>query len=446
MAGLNKLTETKLKSAALKKPGKYSDGGAMYLFVTPNLSRSFRADYSLVIQQTEGNAIKKRKTIVLGSVDDHKRITLEEARGLRDAAVKLAAKGIDPVAYRNRVGHLNAESGDGRSFKFHSAEWLEKRKSETDPKYYKTLKFRVEEYIDPVLGDMNLADITPFTIRDLVIGAKLAAGEYDISRRLVKMVKAIFDRARSFDRFAGLNPAEPLLADMPKTPKSEHYPAITTPKELAELLVDLDNRPGDPTLTGCAKLSLLTGLRGAEIRFLTWSEVRFEEGILFFEVGRMKDKTRAHKVPLSSQAIEILRFLESLNRHKSEFVFYARRNDEKVVTEDGLNNAFKYCGGGRKVAKWKGKHTHHGCRKTFRTLAADECKIPEDQLEHSLHHLTKWPNGTAYAVNDKLEERFDAMQIWADYLDELRRKFLAGEPILTRAEIAYKKRREEAAA
>lgn len=84
----NKLTAKGIQ--AKKAPGYYSDGGNLYLRVSPTLSKSWAFYYT-----KKG----RRSEMGLGSIED---ITLEQAREKAQNYKKLIANGIDPLTEKRQ--------------------------------------------------------------------------------------------------------------------------------------------------------------------------------------------------------------------------------------------------------------------------------------------------------------------------------------------------------
>lgn len=121
-----------------------------------------------------------------------------------------------------------------------------------------------------------------------------------------------------------------------------------------------------------------------------------------------------HMVPLSMQAIEILRTMHSLTRH-GKYVFPSIRTDERCVSENTINAALRRMGYSKEVM------TAHGFRAMARTILDEVLGERVDLIEHQLAHVVKDPNGRAYNRTAHLPARREMMQRWADYLNKLSR-------------------------
>jgi integrase len=142
--------------------------------------------------------------------------------------------------------------------------------------------------------------------------------------------------------------------------KEKHLATITDPEEVGALLRAIDSYEG-AWITRCAlRLAPLVFVRPGELRKAEWSEIDLEAGEWRIPPGRMKMKTK-HIVPLSSQAVAILRALQPLTG-KGHYVFPGARSRERCMSENTVNGALRRLG-------WSGSEmTGHGFRSMASTL------------------------------------------------------------------------------
>jgi integrase len=154
-------------------------------------------------------------------------------------------------------------------------------------------------------------------------------------------------------------------------------------------------------------------LRPGELRKAEWSELDFEAAEWRISGAKLlKRKKVDHVVPLSTQAIEILRSVQPLTGH-GQYVFPSLRGSGRPMSENTVNDALKAMG-------YKDIHCAHGFRAMARTIMDEVLEERVDLLEHQLHHAVKDANGTAYNRTAHLPARKAMMQRWADYLDKIR--------------------------
>jgi integrase len=120
-----------------------------------------------------------------------------------------------------------------------------------------------------------------------------------------------------------------------------------------------------------------------------------------------------HIVPLSRQAVAILRELQPLTGSDT-YVFPGLRGAGRPMSENTVNAALRRLGYG------KDEMTGHG----FRSMAAtrlNEMGFRADAIERQLAHAESNKVRDAYTAQAQyLAERRKMMQAWADYLDALK--------------------------
>ena len=163
----------------------------------------------------------------------------------------------------------------------------------------------------------------------------------------------------------------------------------------------------------CLLLLAFTGLRSGEARKATWDEIDFETSIWKVPADHMKARIE-HKVPLSTQAKEILHHAREQRGH-SQGIIFPKRSDKYI---DGLG---KYMRGARLSALLRNLHLQtvpHGFRSSIRTWAAEETSLPEPAAEMLLAHTPDPAVVKAYRTTDFFKHRKPAMQEWADFLTQ----------------------------
>jgi integrase len=159
-------------------------------------------------------------------------------------------------------------------------------------------------------------------------------------------------------------------------------------------------------------LSPLVFVRPGELRTAEWVEMDLDAAEWRIPGSKMKMKTD-HIVPLSTQAVAILRSLQPLSGH-GRYVFPGLRTGERPMSENTINGALRAMGYAQDV------HSAHGFRAMARTIMDEVLSERVDLIEHQLAHAVKDPNGRAYNRTAHLPARRDMMQRWSDYLDKVR--------------------------
>jgi integrase len=160
------------------------------------------------------------------------------------------------------------------------------------------------------------------------------------------------------------------------------------------------------------KLSPLVFVRPGELRTAEWAEMDLDAAEWRIPGGKMKMKMD-HLVPLSTQAVDILRGMQALTGH-GRYVFPGLRTGERPMSENTINAALRGMGYAEEV------HSAHGFRAMARTIMDEVLNQRVDLIEHQLAHAVKDANGRAYNRTAHLPARRVMMQTWADYLDKLR--------------------------
>ena len=375
---------------------KHTDGQGLYLHVK-NAGKYWRMSYRF-----DG----KQKTLALGVYPE---VSLAKARQRRDKARELLADGIDPGIAKREEKQAKAAAA-GNTFEAVAEQWLKataaKRAAITQDKVTTWLRKDVLPYI----GKMPITAIGP---RDVlaVVRKMEARGVIDSAKRVAQICGQVF-------RFAvAEGTAErDVTADLRgafQHAEKKHYAAITDPAKLGELLRSIHAYTGHPGTVAAMKLAPMVFLRPGELRAGEWAEIDLEAGEWRIPAARMK-MGNDHIVPLSRQAVEILRSLHPITGH-GRFVFPSLRTGERPMSENTLNACLRAMGYSNEV------HTAHGFRATARTIMDEVLGERVDLIEHQLAHAVKDANGRAYNRTAHLPARREMMRRWADYLDRLRR-------------------------
>lgn len=375
---------------------KYADGGGMYLLVKAS-GRYWRMDYSYAA---------KRKTLALGVYSE---ISLAQARKRRDKARELLADGIDPGVARRQEKQAKLAAA-ANTFDAVAEQWLKataaKRAAITQDKVSTWLR----KDVSPHIGTMPITSIGPRDVLALVRKME-ARGAIDSAKRVAQICGQVF-------RFAVAEGAaeRDVTADLRgafKHAEKKHYAAITDPVKLGELLRAIEAYKGHTYCVAALKLSPLVFLRPGELRTGEWAEIYLDAAE--WRIPGSKMKMRAdHIVPLSRQAVEILRSLHPITGH-GRFIFPSMRTGERPMSENTVNAALRGMGYSSEM------HTAHGFRATARTIMDEVMGERVDLIEHQLAHAVKDANGRAYNRTAHLPARREMMQRWSDYLDRLRR-------------------------
>ncbi len=301
------LTDTVIRNAKhdpAKKITTIQDERGMYLLITKSNQKYFRLDYRFA---------GKRKTLALGVYPE---TTLKEAREKRDEARRLIQDGVDPSVLR-KAKKLNLVEEYNNTFRIVAEKWFETRKSAWS-ELHATRKWQLlEKNVFPILEDRPITSITP---RELLfaLNKMQERGVIETAHRARSTCGEIF-RYGIQTGVCERDPSQDLKGALISMPAQKHRATITDPKEIGGLLRAIDVYNGDTVTRAALKLTPYVMLRPGELRNGEWSEVDFERKQWKIPASKMKMK-RVHIVPLSDQAIAILKDIQQVTG-KWKYIF-----------------------------------------------------------------------------------------------------------------------------
>ena len=391
------LTDVKVRNA---KPGekqiKLSDSDGMYLLVTPNGGKCWRLKYRFG---------RKEKVLAIGTYPE---ISLAEAREKRDAARKLLANGADPGEAKKAQKAATIAKTEN-SFEVVAREWHSKFSATWAPSHAKTILDRLKRDVFPWLGARPVGEIKAPDLL-AVLRRVESRGALETAHRIKTVCGQVFRYAVATGR-AERDPAADLKGALPPAKKS-HLAAVTDPAEVAGLLRAIDGFKGTFIVKSALLLSPLVFVRPGELRQAEWAEIDLDREEWNIPAERMKMK-EPHLVPLSTQAVEILRELQPLTG-RGRYLFPSARTMTRPMSNNAILAAL------RRMGYERDEMSGHGFRAMARTILDEVLQVRPDFIEHQLAHAVRDPNGRAYNRTAHLAERKKMMQLWADYLDGLK--------------------------
>lgn len=392
------LTDTGIKKAKLSdKPFKMADGKGLYLLVNA-AGKYWRVDYRFGA---------KRKTLALGIYPD---VTLARAREKLDESRKLLADGIDPAALKKATKARRAECA-ANSFEAVARSWFAKAYADKAQTTRDKTMTRLEQDVFPWIGTRAVSEIAASDVLDVIRRIE-RRGALDIARRVFNYIGRTLRYADSHGMVERDVTASIDLSLVITQRETRHHAAITSPQAVGGLMRAIDGFTGGYVTLCALKLSALTFVRPGELRHAEWEEFDLD-GATWSIPGRKMKMNHDHIVPLSTQAVAILRELHNLTG-RGCYVFPSERGRSRPMSENTVNGAL------RRLGFTKDEMTAHGWRAVARTLLDEELGFRPDFIEHQLAHAVKDPNGRAYNRTAHLGERRKMMQVWADYLDKLK--------------------------
>jgi integrase len=379
----------------LSKPGSYPDGEGLYLQVRTSGAKDWFYRY-----EVDGKGRKRG----LGS---YPTISLEQARDDALECRQLRQQGIDPVDYAKAQRQKEALD-EAKSFTFkecalayinsHQQGW-KNRKHESQ--WRNTL----DTYAYPTIGDIGVQDIDIGLVLDVL--EPIWYEKTETASRVRQRIENILDWATVKQYRSGDNPAlwrgrlDKLLPKRVKVQKPVHFPAMDY-RELPGYFQALRKR--DSVATRALAFTILTAARNGEARAVTSDELDLKGKVWTIPDNRMK-ADREHRVPLSAEALKIIKEMEPFKRHTDHFIFPGQAH-AKPISEASL----------LKIVKQQDKTlTVHGFRSTFRDWCAEQTSFPREVAEAALAHSIRDKTEAAYQRGDLFEKRRRLMDQWMQY-------------------------------
>ena len=390
------LTDTKLRSLKpTSKVYRVADSNGLCIEMRPAGSKIWRYRYRFAA---------KANMLTLG---EYPAVTLAQARSERDRNRALLKAGSDPAQVARIQRAVQVEKA-GNTFVVVAAELLEKRARKLTPGSVVRERRLLERDLGGFLGNLPIHEITAPIL--LVALRKIEErGAIETAHRARAAASLVFRYAIATGRATG-NPAADLIGALIST-QTKHFASVTEPEDVAKLLNAIWGYQGSPVVLAALKLSAFLFVRPGELRHARWADINLDKAEWRYVTSKTKTP---HIVPLARQSVEILRDVRPFSRC-SEYVFPGVRSLSKPISENTINAALRYLGFDNS------QMTAHGFRAMARTLLDEVLGFRPDFIEHQLAHAVRDPLGRAYNRTSHIDERTKMMQVWADYLDSLRK-------------------------
>lgn len=390
------LTDTAIKKAqATDKLQKLSDGGGLQLHIATTGGKLWRWAYRF-----DG----KQKTMALGI---YPAVSLAQARERRNDAAKVLTVGVDPMAQKKADRQAKATANEN-NFEAVAREWWAhwKHARTSDHHVDQTLRRLVAD-VFPAIGTRPIAEIEA---PELVAMAKEIEkrGAAELAKRSLQVCSMIFRYAIANGK-ARRNPAIDIRpSDVLKARKVENYARVGA-GELPQLLRKIEAYQGRPTTRLALKLMALTFVRTSELIEARWAEFDLDAARWDIPAERMKMR-QPHIVPLSPQAVDILRTLHTISGGR-ELVFPGERDHAKPMSNNTLLKALEIMG-------YKHTMTGHGFRGVASTVL-HEHEFDHAHIEAQLAHATRSSTSAAYNHAIYLKQRAEMMAWWGNYIESV---------------------------
>ena len=373
---------------AVTEKGRYSDGNGTGLFlnVTANGSKQWGQRLRIGGQ---------RRELGLGGFP---LVSLAEARKRARRNKEASSEGMDPLVEKRREGIPTFKEAAKAYHKMNLPRW----RSE---KHAKQWLGALERHAFPMLGSRKVNTITRHDV--LQVLERMWTRTPEQSRRVRQKMRSVFGWCLAKE-FIEQNPAGECIdhALVPQPAIKQHFRALHF-TEVGEAIQTINACSASLNAKLCMRFLIYTASRSKEARGAEWSEVNFDTATWEISAEKMK-AARSHKVPMSRQALAVLREAEQF-RDDSGLIFPSPAHEGKQMSDMTLTGILRRTG-------LAAKATTHGMRSAFRTWVQEETATPWSVGEACLAHERGSSTEQAYARSDLLEKRRPVMQAWANFL------------------------------
>ena len=367
------------KIRELKEPGRYADGGSLYLHIRPGGSRQW------IVRTTISG---KRSDIGLGSLNY---VSLAEAREKAREIVKETRAGVDPLLEKRKAKAVPTFATVSE------AVWNQLKPTWKSAKHANQWISTLEDFAYPHLANKKISDISSSHILDVL--TPIWTDKPETAKRIRQRLRAIFDWAKASGYYLNENPVDAVKMALPRQKESgNHHKALQWDK-LPAFMQELQQRSG--ISASALQFLILTAGRSGEVRYAVWNEI--SDDLWSIPAERMK-MGKLHRVPIVRQSRQIL---QNMSGHSETYIFPSQNSSQKPMSDMVFKALFKRMG--------YDEITAHGFRSTFRDWASDNNVEAREVAEAVLAHQLGDQTERAYARSDMFERRKKLMAKWADF-------------------------------
>lgn len=368
-----------------------SDGKGLYIRVRTNGSKVWYFAYKL---------FNKHKKVSLGSYPE---LSLAKAREIALEYRGLLLQNIDPICYKKEIANQRSKE---ITLKEMAIKWRDKRLAQGKFKVTTVQEAfrRVELHIFPIIGELNIKDVSIVTAYPALAPLKHSNTLYKINIAL----NQIFQLAED-EELINKNPFRKIHDEFNYI-QTVNQPTIR-PDELPYLFQVLNKANIQKPTALLIEWQLLTMLRSSEAVKVEWEEIDFYNKVLHLPAEKMKGGKRPHSVPLSKQAISILDKMKQYSgNRKYVFCSYSAPYN-RHMSNQAANVALKRMG-------FKGLLVAHGLRSIASTYLHELDIFSSEAIELCLSHENKGKVRAAYDKSKKWKSRVVIMQTWGDFVEK----------------------------
>lgn len=400
MAGvINKLNDAAVRSwikNPQRTPAKLFDGDGLFLTLTPRGTAVWRLRYRIA---------GRDKIFSIGAYPE---IGLAAARDARTAARALIRENHDPVVAR-RVHRAEAAVGDDNTFESIAKTWLKKNQPGWSEPHFKTVSETLDRHVLKYLGPLPIQECSHALVASVVerLGERV-----DTAQKVRQICAGIFRYAQAKGLFVGDNPADAAREVIARRKLKGRRPALLTWPELGDLLRRAEGANLSSAVRMAHRLCAFTATRIGNVISAEWPEFDLDAAQPLWEIPRSKMKAQdrhfPHKVILGAQISSELRKWRDVTGGTGR-VFPAVAGGSEFISPESIEKAYRVTLG------LKGKHSPHGWRSAFSTLARDN-GFERDAVELALDHVHDNDVARAYDRGERLAERVKLAEWWNEAL------------------------------
>lgn len=394
---LHKLNRNLVKG--LSEPGRYSDGGGLYLMIRKTGLKTWMFRFML-----DG----RRRDMGLGTVSklndiDAARTAAAEARALvKEGRDPLRKKAADKKAVKEEDAKLQTFGevlGDFFASKDKTGHF---RTDRTRQRWHYNLHTHAKA--------LHLLPINQIETRDIfAVLEPMWVARTETAGRTRLNIEHVLSWAKTMGLRADPNPAvwrgnlDQLLLPKERVSPSKNHPAMDW-QDVPEFMTRL--RKLEWPSARLLEFIILTASRSGEATGALWSEIDLERGVWQTSAERMKMK-RPHIVPISDRFRALI---EQQAECRINYLLFPNLKTEKPYSYNAPRKALQTLG--------HADITTHGFRSSFKTWALEDTNFPTQAIEYALAHETKNAVERAYIRGNKmLEKRREVMAAWEAYCD-----------------------------
>lgn len=422
---MEKITDTALRKI-VGTPGETKTvtiGGGLQLWVTIN--QAGKTLKSWVLRYYDGNG--KRQKARIGAYPE---LSLAKAQALAEDLKAQGKEGVNIAQERQKTrrvkveGNIEAQEAERNTFTTMAEAWLAKMSLSWVPGHSKRQRERLQGHLYPALGNKPVNGLTMADV-DAALLPLVKDGKSETAKRACDLIRNVLEYADLMEMLENssiINKIAKYRRSIPTSPVKRHFYQEMTEEQSGALLLAIEESKlrWTKSTSVAIRLAPYVFLRASELCGAEWSEINLERAEWLIPTERMKSR-REHLVPLSRQAVALFEEIKSLS-FGGKFVFPSQSKPNEHISTNALIQVLRRLG--YKSTREEGEtFVTHAFRGLASTTLYQKLQFPGDYIEHQLAHVE--PNKVKLAYNQistrsYLEERRKMMQIYADYLDNLR--------------------------